>query len=38
LKDLIWLVFVVAIIASGGPAIFIGAVMVGAVAWWVFWR
>jgi hypothetical protein len=36
-KTAIWLVFMFAVVASGGPAIMLGAAVVALVAWIYFW-
>jgi len=37
LKDALWLMFVVAVIFSGGPPIILGLFVVGVLLWVVFW-
>jgi hypothetical protein len=36
-KEALVLLFVVAVVFSGGPAIFLGAAVVGVIVWAVFW-
>ena len=37
MRTAIWLVFMLAVVASGGPAIMLGAAVVALAAWVYFW-